>query len=114
MSENPLDPALAESRREMWREMTPQAFAAWRHNPVSRAFYQYLEDQVAAFREMAADLVESGAFAPGARVEAQNPDVVRGHILALRGLCRITVPELRDFYGQEGPQADETGTDEYP
>lgn len=86
-------------------EMKAQEFALWMHTPTTRAFFQFLDDQVGAWREIAADLVENGAFRLSDRHEDANPDVVRGKMLALRMLRGIDLERIQRFYGQE-PQDD--------
>lgn len=97
---------VAQSKRRAALDMTEQAFKLWQHEPITAAFFQYLDDQVVAFREVAADLVEAGAFTAHAKPELQNPDVVRGQIVALKQLRQITAQTIQGFYGQEPP--DET------
>lgn len=95
--------AVAQAKRQTMLDTSPQAFSLWLHNPLTAAFFQYLADQVASFREVAADLVEAGAFTPGARGELNNPDVVRGQILALKQVREVTAQTIQSFYGQEAP-----------
>ncbi len=78
--------------------MREQEFRLWQHEPITRAFLQYLDDQVANWRELAADIVEIGGFTAGDRLEGRNPDVVRGKIVALKELRRLTLAEIQDFY----------------
>ena len=76
----------------------------WQHGPIAAAYLQFLEDQVAAFRTLAVELLEAGAFRLGDPHEDKNPDVVRGKIIALRDLRRITLREIQGFYGKELPE----------
>jgi hypothetical protein len=97
---------VAQAKRETMLGLSPQEFALWLHNPITAGFFQFMDDQIASWREMAADLVEAGAFTVGARSQDQNPDVVRGRIVALKELRQITVQTIQGAYGQEPP--DET------
>lgn len=98
---DPTPESLATLRRGQLLAMSEQEFRLWQHSPATAAFLQYLDDQIAAFRDLAADLVEAGAFSPGARAELQNPDVVRGQILATKMLRGISLADIQGFYGQE-------------
>lgn len=82
-------------------EIGDEEFRLWTHNPISAAYLQFMEDQVAVWRELAADLLEAGAFGSTSQHEDANPNVVRGRILALRDLRRITLGEIQAFYGKE-------------
>lgn len=84
-------------------EIGEQEFMLWQHNPISAAYLQFLDDQVAVWREIAADLLEAGAFRLGDPAEDRNPDVVRGKLLALRELRGITLTDIQGFYGKEPP-----------
>lgn len=99
--------AVAQAKRQTALDMSDQGFRMWQHEPITAAFFQFLEDRVLAARETAADLVEQGRFVPGARPELQNPDVVRGQILALRELHKVTAQTIHDFYGKEMPEEDQ-------
>lgn len=97
-------PPLGSDHANLFLEIGEQEFKLWMHNPLTRAFFEYLGHQYAAFRETAAELVEAGAFHLGAREELQNPDVVRGQLLATRHLHRITLTDIQGFYAQ--PEAE--------
>lgn len=101
------DEALAASRRQQLLDLTDQEFRLWQHHPLTAAFLQFMGDQVAAWREVAADLVENGMFRQHAQQELQNPDVVRGQIIAVRNLQGITLAHIHEFYGKEIPEAEE-------
>lgn len=102
--------AVAAAKRETMLSIGEQEFRLWTHNPITAGFFQFMDDQIRVWRELAADLVEAGAFTPGARPESNNPDVVRGRILAVRELRDITVQTIHEAYGKEPPedQADQT------
>ena len=89
----------------LFLEIGDQEFRLWQHNPITAAFFAYLEHRIASSRDVAADLVEVGGFVAGARPELQNIDVVRGQIVCLRALHGITLSDIQGFYGQEQPDS---------
>lgn len=82
-------------------EIGKQEFAQWQHNPITKGFLQFMEDQVESWRELVADVVELGAYEKGAAHEDRNLEVVRGKIIAMRQLRGITLEGIQGFYGQE-------------
>lgn len=82
-------------------EISEQEFRQWQHNPISAAFFSYLDDLIVNWREIGADLLESGAYTSGSHHEDANPDVVRGRILAVRALRGIDLTTIQGFYGKE-------------
>lgn len=82
-------------------EIGKQEWAQWQHNPITAAYLQFMEDQIALWRELAADIVEMGAFEERAAHEDRNLDVVRGKLLAVRQLRGITLETIQGFYGKE-------------
>lgn len=82
-------------------EIGPQEYAQWQHNPISAAFLQFMDDQILVWREVAADIVEVGAYEQGASHEDRNLDVVRGKIIAMRQLRGISLEDIQGFYGKE-------------
>lgn len=84
-------------------EIGAQEWAMWQHTPITAAFLQFLDDQITVWREIAADLVEAGAYRLDSPHEDTNPDVVRGKLLALRQLRGITLENIQAFYGKEPP-----------
>lgn len=102
--------AVAASKRSTMLNIGEQEFKLWQHSPITAGFFQFMDDQIAVWRELAADLVEAGAFELGARAENNNPDVVRGRILAVRELRDITVQTIQSAYGKEMPDEDQAST----
>jgi hypothetical protein len=88
-------------------EITPQEWMLWQHGPITAAFLQFQDDQIAVWRELAADLLEAGAFHSGETHEDRNPDVVRGKLIAMRNLRGITLEAIQGFYGKEPAEAEE-------
>ena len=100
----PTPESLAIIRRERLRTMGDQEWALWLHDPVTASYLQYMDDQIAFYREAVADLLEQGLFAQGHQHQDRNPDVIRGQIVMLRQLRGITAHDMRSFYGQELPE----------
>lgn len=94
---------------EVLRDLTPQAFAQWKHHPVTAVYLKFLEDQAVNFRNAAADLWESGMLDPASANPNLNANVVRGRLLALRELHSLGLSDIRRFYGlvSEEARADE-------
>lgn len=87
----------------LWLEMNEIEYRQWQHNPITAAYLQFLDDQIADWRETAADLLEAGAFRMGDAHEDRNPDVVRGKLLAIKMLRGITLSEIQGAYGKAEP-----------
>lgn len=100
--------------REIFGEMTEEGFRLWTHNPVTKAFFAFLDDQYQNWRELAADLVETGALRPGERAEDANIDVVRGKLSTLNQLRGISLSHIQSFYGlQDEAEEEEPGTHDH-
>jgi hypothetical protein len=97
--------ALKEARSVLC-EIKEQEWMLWQHNPITAAYLQFMDDQIAAWRELGMDLLEGGAFRLGDPSADRNPDVVRGQLLAARGLRGITLGQIQAFYADQEP-ADE-------
>jgi hypothetical protein len=89
---------VAETKRELIFEIDETQFQLWRHERISAAFLQFVEDQIAEFRELAAICVEHGYFTRGDAHEDRNPDVVRGKIIALKQLHNLSLMDIQRFY----------------
>jgi hypothetical protein len=89
----------AEAKRQILMTMSEMDYQSWRHNPITAAYLQYLEDIISRWRELAADLLEAGAFLTHDSHEDRNPDVVRGKLLMARQLHGLTHQDIRGFYG---------------
>lgn len=89
----------------LFDELSPETYALWQHSPITAAFLQFLDDQVANWREIAADLVETGHLKVGGEHEDTNLDVVRGKIATLRQLRGISLAEIKRFYGVDSQDA---------
>lgn len=87
--------------REFFEEMSPEDWARWRHHPVTAAFLHFLEDQLAVYREAAADMVEFGNIDVTAMHEAVNPHVVRGRIATTRELIELKLEVIQEAYREE-------------
>ena len=99
-----LSPDLAEALDEMKEE----EFVRWQHTPVGRIFFAFLADQLADWREMAADMVQSGAF--DKQGGARNPYLVGGQMRAFDDLRRITLATIQGFYREaSAAEADQNG-----
>jgi hypothetical protein len=98
--------------KTLFDELSTETYALWQHSPITAAYLQFLDDQIAAWRELAADLVELGHFKEGSEHEDQNIHVVRGKLAAFRQLRGISLAEIKRFYGVESQDAEpqETGT----
>lgn len=88
-------------------EISDQEWSLWQHNPLTKAFFGFLGDQHTAWRELAADCLESGIFRDGDPHEDRNIDVLRGKLIAFRDLRGITLTAIQGFYGKE-PAAEVT------
>lgn len=82
-------------------ELGEQEFKLWQHSPITAAYLQFMEDFITASRDLAADLLEAGAYRLGDNHEDRNPDVVRGKLIATRYLRGIGLSEIQAFYGKE-------------
>jgi hypothetical protein len=85
------------AHEELLLELSEEAYALWRHSPITAAYLKYLGDQAEAFRTAAADLLEAGALAPQA-------DVIRGRLLNLRELQTLSLGVIKNFYRREDTQ----------
>jgi hypothetical protein len=88
-------------------ELKPQDWAMFCHHPIMKAFLAFQEDQIAYWRDICADLVEMGAFRLADAHEDRNPDVVRGKLIALKQLARISLADIQGFYGKSEPEESE-------
>jgi hypothetical protein len=103
---NPLQAALHGETANPFLDMGEREFAMWMHNPITAAFFRYLDDQVAVLRDRAADLVEGGVFmGADKRYEDASIEVVRGKLRALRGLQGIALGDIQGFYGKAVPDS---------
>lgn len=107
MAEDLSTEAVAAAKRETMLGIGVQEFRLWQHSPITAAFFQFIDDQIASWRENAADLLEMGAFTAGAREQDRNPDVVRGRILAMRELHQIDLETIQGAYGKSPPVEDQ-------
>lgn len=104
-------PNPASPHGELLLSLRDTDFMQWQHHPITKAFLAYEDDLIIAFREMGADLLEAGAYRANDPHEDRNPDVVRGKLLALKMLRRITLAEIQGFYGKSEPeQSEQAGT----
>lgn len=109
MSIDALEPeTVASARRQLFLDMSPAEFRLWQHNPITAAYLQYMSDVIANWREIAADLLEAGAYRLGEQHEDRNPDVVRGQLVALRKLRQISLQDIQGFYGKEPEEVDQS------
>ena len=99
-SDLPTPDSLANQRRRLLMEMDAASYIQWRHHPITAAVLQFLDDQIGAWRELAADIVENGWFDPTAKEEGLNPNVVRGKIAAARELRDLQLAAIQGFYSQ--------------
>ena len=82
-------------------DISAEVFAMWKHHPVTEVFFNFLADQHAAWRELAADLVETGWLDPTERREDFNPNVIRGRLAVVSELQELTIEGICDFYSAE-------------
>jgi len=94
----------AQPHEQLLLELSEEAYHQWRHHPLTSAYLHYLGDQADAFRTAAADLLEAGQLAP-------QSDVIRGRILTLRELQNLSLDAIRNFYRQEGSEANAAAPD---
>ncbi len=90
-----------ERPKSLFLELGEQEYRLWTHNPITAAYLQFMDDQIALWRDLVADVVEAGTFEKDAAHEDRNLDVVRGKIIAMRQLRGITLETIQGFYGQE-------------
>ena len=95
-----LPPDLTD-HRALFEEMSEEEWQQWRHNPITRAYLRFLEDQAAQFRVQAAWMIENGVFDVTSQLEGRNPHVIRGKLLLLGELQRLTVEVIKQFYRDE-------------
>lgn len=108
MTDDELTPdALAKSRRDLMLSLKQQDFARWKHNPITAAYLQYLDDMIEMLRGSFADVLESGNLSESAKHIDCNPHAMRGQLHALRQLRDLNVSLIHRFYGKEEP--DENG-----
>lgn len=98
----------ADAKRRVLLTMSEIDYQSWRHNPITAGYLQYLEDMVTRWREIAADLLEAGAFRVGDAHEDRNPDVVRGKLILARQLHELTHQDIRGFYGLDQQEAEQS------
>lgn len=109
MTIDALEPdTLTTARRQLFLDMSPTEFRMWQHNPITAAYLQYLDDVIANWRDLAADLLEAGAYRLGDPHEDRNPDVVRGQLVALRKLRQISLEDIQGFYGKVPEEVDQS------
>lgn len=96
--------ALAEVKRQQILGVGETEWQKWRHSPITASYLQFLEDQVAFYRDSAADILEAGQFAAGSSHQDKNPDVLRGQIVMLRQLHGLELAAIQRFYGKEAPK----------
>jgi len=96
----PANPFGARKLTSVLLEVGEVEWAQWQHSPITAAFLAFLDDNIQLWRENAADVLENGGFHLRDAHEDRNPDVVRGKILAFRGLRRLTLSEIQEFYRQ--------------
>ena len=92
--------AAKPSHELLFLQMSEQEYHLWRHHPVTAAYLLYLQEQAAAFRTAAADLLEAGQL-------ALQADVLRGRILTLRELHSLDLETIQNFYRQEGTDGED-------
>lgn len=97
-----LDPAhLSQSRRQLLLALGEQEYRLWINNPITRAYHQYLADQIAYLREGVADLVELGALGPDHQKPTQNANVLGGRLNQLRDLLDLKLETIQAFYSED-------------
>lgn len=107
MIDEPTPEAFIALRRQQLLDLTPEEFRLWQHHPITAAYLQFLADMIDRWREIAADMVEEGAFQTRDQHEDKNPDVVRGRIIMMRVLHQIDIKQIQRFYGVEPEETDE-------
>ena len=86
-------------------DISAEAFAQWKHHPVTRAFLQFLGDQADNWREAALLMWEEGRMDPMHQHPDVNSNVMRGRVLALRELTEISHSDIEDFYKSAIPDS---------
>lgn len=87
-------------------ELSETAYALWRHNPVTAAFLQFLDDQAEAYADAAKDLWIAGRLADPNAPAGMNPEMLRGRYLALTELRDLDLATLKAFYEVAEPEQD--------
>lgn len=111
MTTDPTPEAFTALRRQQLLDLTSEEFRLWQHHPITAAYLQFLDDYVQQWREIAADLVETGAFEVRNPHEDKNPDVVRGRLITGRLLRQLDLEQIHRFYGVEPEEEPQPETD---
>lgn len=100
---------IAPPHERLFREMTPEAYQTWRHNPITAAYLLFLRDLKEAFQQAAVDRWVGGNL----HLEDDDPNAatLRGQIIALTDLCELQLGDIHSFYRHEVTQV-ENGKDE--
>lgn len=101
---------MAYDPKELFSEMSPETFALWTHSPITAAYLAFIEDQIANWREAAADLVEMGVLKVGADIPDHNLDSMRGRLATLRELRGISLADIQRFYGVSSQDTEDQET----
>lgn len=80
------------SHRSLLLAMQDQEFNQWRHNPITAAYLQFLDDQRANLREAGLDILEMGR---------DLPSDWRGRVLTLSELYELKLETIQEFYRTE-------------
>lgn len=94
---------MADHHEELMLCLTQQEWAQWQHNPVTAAFFVFLEDQETNFMDNIAERFVAGMLyekggSDGVDSQDHNASVLRGRVIALRETRRITLADLQAFY----------------
>lgn len=88
----------AAMQTEGVRDLSSEAFAQWRHHPVTRTFLRFLADQAENDAEVVKGLWANGLLTGPNPHPAHNPDYLRGRYLALIETTNLTAETIQNFY----------------
>lgn len=76
-------------------ELTDSQYQLWRHQPITAAFLQYLQDQAGAFRRDLLYRWENG------HLTDNDSSEIRGIVRILDELTNLPLRVIYEFYGKE-------------
>ena len=110
----PTPQSLTADRRAILAEITDSEFQLWRHNPLTAAFFQHLEDLGENARQAFLRLWEGGGIDDAKKNPDMDPHFLRGEVRTYAYLARITAGSIQAFYRdraaaeQSEPEIDES------
>jgi len=89
---------------ELWGELDGAQWGAWKHNPITEAFFAYLADWKANEERWILHAFMAGGFTDTSPDASRNPHVMRGQVLALQHVMQIDYRAIRDWYAEKAEE----------